>query len=168
MEPAEVYTIEGDAVKPAKYALRKGVRVMDAINLAGGFQSKGLNQSFVRKLKDAFESIPELAPEDRDALVKVSIDIIQERRKIRGFWKATLIRPSDNEIIPEQTLPIYVQAIAHGEDTTNYLIKPGDRIILEIEQVNAEEDSARRPTVPDQPRTSRPDRSPVSPHRTAR
>ncbi len=138
---------------------------MDAMNLAGGFQSKGVNQFFVRKLKDAFDSIPDLAQEDRDALLKVSIDIIQERRKIRGFWKATLIRPSDNPIIPEQTLPIYVQAIAHGEDTTNYLIKPGDRILLEIEEDQEAEYPGPPPTRADRPRTSRPDRPPVSTRR---
>lgn len=158
----DVYTIEGDVVKPGRYALRKGVRVMDALNLAGGFQSKGVNQIFVRKLKDACDSIPDLAQEDRDVFLKVSIDMIQEWRKNRGFWKATLIRPSKNPIIPEQTLPIYVQAIAHGEDTTNYLIKPGDRIILQIEEDHAAQDYGPPSTRPDHPRTSGPDRPPVT------
>lgn len=135
---------------------------MDALNLAGGFQSKGVNQIFVRKLKDACDSIPDLAQEDRDVFLKVSIDMIQEWRKNRGFWKATLIRPSKNPIIPEQTLPIYVQAIAHGEDTTNYLIKPGDRIILQIEEDHAAQDYGPPSTRPDHPRTSGPDRPPVT------
>ncbi len=138
-----LYRIDLAAMKNKSVAARDDTRrkihVVEIIeSIGGGLRSKELADRSMTEALNAVKTIPDLNRQATFELWIVLGEALIKQRHAQNDWDIQIIRRSIDREAPELILPVYLKAIEKGDDSTNYIVKPGDRIVAKLKAKQTE------------------------------
>jgi RNA polymerase sigma factor (sigma-70 family) len=132
-----LYRIDSVALKNQPVAApedaKRKIHVVEIIEtIGGGLRSKELTESSMTEALNAVKTIPDLNHKATLELWNVLGEALIKQRQAQYDWDIQIIRRSVDREAPELILPVYLKAIEKGDDSTNYIVMPGDRIIARL------------------------------------
>lgn len=124
-------TVAGEVKRPGAFHLPNGTRALELLlGECGGFTPVKLTpaetEAFTRAVKAT-----DLGPLVQDQFLAVTLENLIATKTNAVRRSITLHRPGRGEA-QGQSLPIYPDAIREGDDTTNYVLRAGDRVEVKL------------------------------------